>query len=307
MKRDIDFNSQGELCRGWLITPDEGKGPFPTVIMAGGWCYVKEIVMPNYADFFVKEGFATILFDYRNFANSEGSIRQHLDPWWQIEDYRNAISFAETLPEVDSVRIAAWGISYSGGHVLITGALDPRVKCIVSTIPVVDGYANMNRAHGERKFRELQDLILEDRRKRFKDEESRGYIPMSSTKPFDEICTWPYPEVETIFMDHKKKVAPLHEHRNTVESVELLMNYTVFPYLPRIVDTPTMMVVAEGDNITLWDVEVEAFRQIKSQKKELFVIPKTTHMTLYKDMDRLTIVAGKEASFLKECLLTPYK
>lgn len=306
MKRDIEFSSQGELCRGWLITPDEGEGPFPTVIMAGGWCYVKEIVMPNYADYFLKEGFATILFNYRNFAESEGSIRQHLDPWWQIEDYRNAISFAETLEEVDVNRIAAWGISYSGGHVLITGALDPRVKCIVSTIPVVDGFANMNRAHGERRFQDLQEVVLEDRRKRFKNPADRGYIPMSSTKPFEEICTWPYPEVKTIFEDHKNKVAPLHEHRNTVESVELLMNYTVFPYLSRIVDTPTMMVVAEGDNITLWDLEVEAFRQIKSQKKHLFVIPQTTHMTLYKDMDRLAIVASEEAAFLKKWLITPY-
>ena len=167
MKRDIEFNSNGEMCRGWLITPDEGKGPFPTVVMAGGWCYVKEIVMPNYADYFIRLGFAAILFDYRNFANSDGKIRQHLDPWWQIEDYRNAISFAETLPEVDKERIAAWGISYSGGHVLIVGALDSRVKCIVSTIPVVDGYANMLRAHGERNFGRLKDVVLEDRRKRF--------------------------------------------------------------------------------------------------------------------------------------------
>lgn len=307
MKKDIEFKSDGEKCRGWLITPDEGTPPFPTVIMAGGWCYVKEIVMPNYADYFIKEGFAAILFNYRNFADSEGRIRQHLNPWWQIEDYRNAISFAETLPEVDSERIAAWGISYSGGHVLIVGALDPRVKCIVSTIPVVDGYANMNRAHGESRFRVLQKAILDDRRNRFKDESKRGYLPMSSPKPAEELCTWPYPEVKEIFLEHKRKVAPLHEHINTIESVELLCTYTVFPYLSRIVDTPTMMVVAEDDHITLWDLEVEAFRQIKSQKKKLFVIPKTTHMTLYKDMDRLAIVATQEAAFLNEWLIKPYK
>jgi len=81
--------------------------------MAGGWCYVKEIVMPNYADYFVREGFAALIFDYRSFGASEGKLRQHLDPWWQIEDYRNAISYAETLPEVDAERIAIWGISYS--------------------------------------------------------------------------------------------------------------------------------------------------------------------------------------------------
>lgn len=105
MQRDIEFNSNGELCRGWLLTPDEGEGPFPTIVMAGGWCYVKEIVMPEYAKFLLEEGCAVLLFDYRNFGSSEGKIRQHLDPWAQIDDYRNAISFAERLPEVDAERI----------------------------------------------------------------------------------------------------------------------------------------------------------------------------------------------------------
>jgi len=89
--------------------------------------------------------------------------------------------------------------------------------------------------------------------------------------------------------------------------VELLLSYTVFPYVPRIVNTPTLMVVAEGDNITLWDLEIEAFRQVASQQKKLFVIPETSHMTLYSDMSRLEIAATAEASFLSEHLLKPYK
>ena len=97
-----------------------------------------------------------MMFDYRTLGASEGHTRQHIHPWRQIEDYRNAISFAETLPEIDSDRIAVWGISYSGGHVLILGALDPRVKGIISTIPVVDGYENMTRSHGERRFEDYQ-------------------------------------------------------------------------------------------------------------------------------------------------------
>ena len=307
MRRDIEFKSKGETCRGWLYTPDKRKGPFPTVIMAGGWCYVKEIVMPNYADYFVREGFAALIFDYRNFGASEGKLRQHLDPWWQIEDYRNAISYAETLPEVDAERIAIWGISYSGGHVLITGAIDARVKCILSTIPVVDGYENMRRSHGERRFEDLLNAVMEDRRKRYKNENDRGFMAFSSPKPEEELSVWPYPEIKKVFLEWKKSAAPLHEHRCTIESAENLLAYTVFPYLPRITNTPAMMVVAEGDNITLWDLEIEAFRQIKSRQKRLFVIPKTSHMTLYRDMSRLEMAATQEASFLSEYLLKPYK
>lgn len=306
MQKDIEFNSGGYTCRGILITPDQGKRPFPIVIMAGGWCYVKEIVIPDYADAFVKEGFATLLFDYRTLGASDGPWRQHIHPWWQIEDYRNAISYAEMLPEIDAERIAIWGISYSGGHVLIVGAIDQRVRGIVSTIPVVDGWVNMNRSHGERRFADFQDLILDDRRKRFQNAAYRGTMPFSTQNPDNELSVWPYPEIETVFMEHKSKRAPLHEHWNTIESAELLLSYSVFPYVPRIIDTPTIMTVAEGDNITVWDLEIEAFRQIKSQRKKLYVIPKTSHMTLYKDMTKLEVVANEQKKFLSEYLVKPF-
>jgi dipeptidyl aminopeptidase/acylaminoacyl peptidase len=180
VKRDIEFKSKGEVCRGWLYTPDEGKAPFAVVVMAGGWCYVKEVVMPHYANFFVKAGLAALLFDYRRFGESDGEPRQHIDPHDQIEDYKNALSFAQTLPEVDPNRVGIWGISYSGGHVLITGATDPRVKCIVSTIPVVDGYETQKQVHGSVQFRRLMEAIMEDRKHRFEDDSKRGYI---DTKP----------------------------------------------------------------------------------------------------------------------------
>ena len=97
---------------------------------------------------------------------SDGQPRQHIDPWDQIEDYKNAITYAENLPEIDPARIGIWGISYSGGHVLIVAATDPRVKSVVSNVPVIDGYQTMWRMHGTTRFRKLNDLVLEERRKR---------------------------------------------------------------------------------------------------------------------------------------------
>jgi len=86
---------------------------------------VKELVQPDYAKAFVASGMAALVFDYRNLGTSDGEPRQHLDPWQQIEDYKNAISYAETRSEIDAERIGIWGISYSGGHVLVVGATDP--------------------------------------------------------------------------------------------------------------------------------------------------------------------------------------
>jgi len=302
--RDVEFSSGGETVRGHLYLP-EGDGPFPIVVMAGGWCYVKELVQLHYAEAFVRAGCAALVFDYRRLGSSDGSPRQHLDPWDQIEDYRNAISFAETLDMVDAKRIGVWGISYSGGHALVIGAIDPRVRCIVSTIPVVDGLLNMQRVHGAIGFRRLTEAVLEDRRKRFATGEP-GYLPMSSPDHATEVVTWPFPEVTEVFLELQRTVAPAHEHRNTVASVELLMNYTVFPYVERIQNTPTLMIVAEGDDITLWEQEIRAFNAIPTAKKRLFVVDETTHMVLYSNRSQLEIAADQGARWFAEHLVAPF-
>jgi len=288
-----------------LYTP-EGDGPFPIVVMAGGWCYVKELVQPYYADAFIKAGCAALVFDYRRFGDSDGTPRQHLDPWDQIEDYKNAITFAENLDVADPERIGVWGISYSGGHALIVGATDPRVKCVVSTIPVVDGLLNMQKVHGSIGFRRLRDAIVEDRRKRYTTGD-HGYIPMSSPDFANELVTWPFPEVTEVFKKLQATEAPNHDHRNTIASVENLTNYTVFPYVDRMLNTPTLMIVAEGDDITLWEKEIEAFNKIPTAKKRLFVVDHTTHMVLYSNRSQLEIAADQGARWLNENLVAPFQ
>jgi cephalosporin-C deacetylase-like acetyl esterase len=305
MPSNVEFKSSGITLRAHLYLP-EGEGPFPIVVMAGGWCYVKELVQPEYAKMFAGAGIAALVFDYRNFGDSDGEPRQHLDPWEQIEDYRNAISFAETLPQVDPDRIGVWGISYSGGHVLVVGAIDPRVKCIVSNIPVVDGYVTMKTVHGALAFRDLKTLLIEDRRRRQKTGEF-GYMPMSTATPAGELTTWPFPEVTSAFLKFQATVAPNHQHRNTIASTELLMNYDVAPYARRILDTPVFMSVAEGDDITLWDREIEIFNQIATPKKRLFVCEATSHMTLYSNLSRLEMLAREGSAFLVEQLIERYR
>ncbi|MEJ6488781.1 alpha/beta hydrolase [Leucobacter sp. USCH14] len=280
MRTDIEFPSGGETVRGWLFTPDEGSGPFPTVVMAGGWCYVKEIVQPRYAEMFADNGIAAILFDYRNFGDSGGDRRQHIDPGMQIEDYRNAISYAETLDVVDSERIGSWGLSYSGGHSLVLAAIDSRVRCAVSQIPVIDGYLNMQLANGTVNFRRLEQAILAARRRRFETGEDT-YFPHFTLDTEHEISAWPNADGYELFEGFRTSVAPNYSLDATAESVELLMQYDVRPFTRRIIDTPTLVIVAENDDITLWDEAMRVYQSIPTAKKRLTVIDKSDHLALY--------------------------
>lgn len=298
---DVDFPSAGTKIRAHLYLP-AGPGPHPVVVMAGGWCYVKELVQPEYARIFAAAGVAALVFDYRGFGTSDGEPRQHIDPWAQIDDYKNAISFVETRPELDASRIGIWGISYSGGHVLVVAATDPRVQCVVSNIPVVDGWRTMQSVHGALAFRRLETLILEDRRKRLATGRL-GTMPMSTPDPTKELSTWPFPEVTSAFLQFKNTVAPTHEHWNTIASTELLMSYDVRPFLRRILRTPVLMSVAEKDDITLWEEEIDVFNGIATPDKRLFLCRDTSHMTLYSNKSRLEQLAEQGRAFLVEKLL----
>jgi len=300
-QRQVEFLSRGTKVRGDLVLP-EGAGPFPLLIMGGGWCYVKEIVMPHYAKAIVEKGVAVLMFDYRCMGASEGEPRQHIDPNAQIEDYKSAITFGETIPEIEPNRIGVWGISYAGGHVLVVGATDPRVKCVVSNIPVVDGYENMRRVHGSQRFHELNELLLADRRERTRSGSAGGRMPMSSKAPFTELSTWPFPLIHTVFHDIKEREAPRHEHWSTIESTELLLSYDVAPFAKRLYDTPTLMVVAEGDEITLWDLEIAVFNSIPTSRKKLAVLPKVSHMSLYSKQNDLAVAGRLAAEFAAEHL-----
>jgi pimeloyl-ACP methyl ester carboxylesterase len=309
MKREVEFRSAtpGELIRADLYTPDTGKGPWPLLVMGGGWCYVKELIMPEYGAYFLREGVATLIFDYRHLGASDGEPRQHLDPWKQIADYRSVIDGVCYLDEYDGIvdreRLGVFGISYSGGHVLILGALEPRVRAIVSVVPVIDGYATSKLTHSTLSFRALKAAVEADRRQRYFSGKP-GHIPHSGDATV-EVVTWPHPETKDVFMKIKATTAPRHEHYSTIESVEHVWAYDVQPYLPRIVDTPTMMVVAEGDDLSQWDMEIDAFNRIRSNRKRLFVVPKSTHMSLYSNMSHLEIASTEAAAFLREWLVGP--
>lgn len=297
--RAVAFKSQGLKISADLYLPSP-PGPHPCVVMAGGWCYVKELAQPAYASVFAEHGLAALVFDYRYFGQSEGEPRQHIDPWSQIEDYRNAISYATGLDEVDGSRIGVWGISYSGGHVLILGAIDRRIRAVCSVVPVIDGYASMRLSQGTLGFRRLLAELEAARQELYLTGKHR-YIPHQPASE-GEIGTWPFPKSRETFARLKATQAPRYEGHATAASTEMLLAYSVWPFVKRLVAVPTLMVVAEGDDHTHWDLAADAYAAIPGDRKRLHVVPHSTHLSLYEDDSTLLSVAELGAQWFKEHL-----
>jgi predicted acyl esterase len=75
MRRDIAFNTtDGTTLRGWHYLPD-GAGRHPTIVMAHGFSAVKEMYLDKYAEAFARAGFASVVYDNRNFGASDGEPR----------------------------------------------------------------------------------------------------------------------------------------------------------------------------------------------------------------------------------------
>ncbi|MEM8531781.1 MAG: alpha/beta fold hydrolase, partial [Chloroflexota bacterium] len=162
-RQDIAFDAEGTTLRGWLYHPPTKIQQPPVVVMAHGFAAVKEQYLERFAERFADAGMAVLLYDHRNFGASDGTPRNDIDPWQQIRDYQQAISFVRQREDVDGDRVGIWGTSFSGGHVLVIGAIDPRVTCVVSQVPTISGYASYQRRISPDSIQRMNDMLIADR------------------------------------------------------------------------------------------------------------------------------------------------
>ena len=280
MRKDISFKSEGLDLSAWLYTPESATAETkaPAIVMSHGLGGIKEMYLDPVAKEFEKAGFVVLVFDYRFQGGSQGEPRGRIIWYEQLEDCRNAITYASLLPEVDPARIGYWGTSFAGGHAIHLGAYDSRIKVVACQVPLVDARENLLRFNTPEFFKMLQEILAMDRAARFSGQDG-GLLPLVS--PDGQNCAMIGLDVYEWSMKAYEDVAPNWVNQVTLESIEKAMEYCPASYIHLISPKPLLMVVCRDDSLTPVDLQIKAFEQAR-EPKHLEILP-TGHFDVYSD------------------------
>ena len=136
-RESVGFASGDTTCAAWHYPGTNGA----CVVMAAGMAVTKEPGTDRFAGRFHAAGFSVLAFDFRRLGESGGQPRQAVRMAEQQADFRAAIGFARSLPGVDPARVAIWGFSLSGGHVVPVASGDHDLGAAIAVSPGLGGQA----------------------------------------------------------------------------------------------------------------------------------------------------------------------
>ncbi len=153
---------QGFLVPGYLQVPPSGAAPYPCVLLLHGWSGSKEhwwqdgnyISGGNLRKALLAAGFAVLALDAQchgdrisqndfapvNHYVDENAARNPRKGYFALHDiyiqstrdYRRAIDYLETRPEIDKARIGVVGYSMGGTQTFLLTGVEPRIKAAVA-------------------------------------------------------------------------------------------------------------------------------------------------------------------------------
>ena len=288
----VSFDSGGVELVGHFYRPADATEKVPCVVMGHGFGGTQDRLFGS-AERFAGAGLATLTFDYRFFGESGGDPRQVIDVEKQRADWRAAISWVRSRPEIDPDRVALWGSSLGGTHTVFVAAGDPRIAAVVAQIP----YAGLPKERVGRTSRQAWRLMW----LAFKDR-VRGwlglsplYVPAVGTAEEDAVLVDP----------HAREVT-----RNLSASNSLWRNEVAPRVIFDILRLKPLDVVARVRApllVSIAEKDTEAPQYLTRQMAEL--APRgevqsypVTHYEMYRPEIRERVLADQLA-FLKEHLL----
>lgn len=281
-------NRYGIELTGDLYTPKDKKGDkLPAIAVSGPFGAVKEQVSGRYAQTMAERGFITLAFDPSYTGESGGEPRDVASPDINTEDFSAAVDYLSTLKDVNPERIGIIGICGFGGFGLNAAAIDTRIKGTV-TVTMYDmtrvtakGY---NDSVDENARYELKEQLNKQRTEDFKN----GTYAKAQGLP--DKLTGNEPQFVKDYVGFYKTKRGFHERSigsnggwNTTSSLSLI-NMPILAYSSEIRNAVLMI---HGEKAHSRYFSEDAFKKLKGDNKELYIVPGANHVDLYDNFEKI--------------------
>lgn len=303
-RRNVEFaTADGTVLRGWHYA--QGVRGRPVIVMSHGTGATKEMGLDLTAADFASAGYNCLVYDHRNLGESDGVIRQHIDPWQQIADARDAITFSRNMDGVDGSRLAIWGTSLSGGHALVLGATDRRIRAVITQACTISGWRNAQRRQPGDMWKVMSERFADDR-----DAALQGapltLTTQNSDVTADDVNHVPAPDevfvIGNSFKQWARSMPPAAlsswPNQLTLRTYENYRSYEPGVFVSRIAPTPLLVICALDDSVTPTDEILSAYNEAREPKQ--LVMRPGGHYDLY--VGQRAQASAAAISFLGEVL-----
>jgi uncharacterized protein len=187
--------------------------------------------------------------------------------------------------------------SYAGGHAIVLGATDRRLKAVVAQVPTISGFEQGLRRVSPDGIAALERAFAEDDCGQLRGEPLRRQLIVSD----DLAIPASYRSKDAIDFYLQPTPPDIWENSVTIRSTRAARMYEPGIWVPRVSPTPLLMVVALSDTITVIDLALAAYERALEPKR-LHLIS-GGHFAPYLDQFPLAVAAATE--WFSEHLLNP--
>lgn len=268
---EVSFYSDGSRLSALWRTPDRVSAPLRAVIQGPGWLGLKDArLYVRYHEALTAAGFGVLIFDYRGFGDSEGD-RARISFAGQLADLVNGVSYLTSREDVDPEAIGVFGTGGTGGgNAVLLAEADPRIKAVVSQVPVADGADWLHRMRSEYEWLAFLQGLDDDRKERAATGKGR------LVHPREEIMV---PTAERRATTVKGDVDDRIPSAISLSAADEILNYRPVDAASRL-STPLLVVAVEDDATTPTDHAVKLF-EAATGPRELIMQRNTTHYAAY--------------------------
>jgi fermentation-respiration switch protein FrsA (DUF1100 family) len=228
--------------------------------------------LPDNARLLNEAGYVVMTFDYKGWGDSEGS-RNRLAPYSRVADVQAALTFLGAQPEVDAGRLGIYGTSYGGATVVWTGAVDPRVKCVVSVVGIGHGGRWMRSVRRPDEFHDLLERSDQDRVRRVREGKSEFVKREEILLPDRQSA-----ELAAAARRNNPAAVSTIPLEYVAETLEFHPEWVVDKIAPR----PVLFITTDDDRLVPPDESLQLYARAGEPKK-LVVLKGYGHYEVYTD------------------------